>query len=143
MYRKKVTRRKKKTVYPSEFEQQCLVFQWAQWNVKKYPHLKLLHSSLNGVKLSIGQAIKAKKSGMTKGIPDINLPFSCLEYTQLYIEMKVGKNKLTDEQKELRELLLLGGAYYSVAYSAKEAIDTIEKYVVQCKPLRSRDDGAT
>jgi hypothetical protein len=139
MYRKKATSRKRKAVYPSEFDQQCLVFQWAMWNLKKYPHLKLLHSSLNGVKLSIGQAVKAKKSGMTKGIPDINLPFACLEYTQLYIEMKIGKNKLTSEQKELRDLLVMGGAFYSVAYSAKEAIDTIEKYVAQCKPLKVID----
>ena len=122
---------------PTEYDEQCKVFEWASYNLQKYPHLTLLHSSLNGLKLSIGQAVKAKKSGMLKGIPDINLPFPCMEFTQLYIEMKVGKNKLTNEQKDLREKLVEGGAFYGVAFSANEAIEMIKKYVALCKPLRA------
>ncbi len=139
MYRKKVATRRKVARKSSEYDEQCKVFEWAYYNRIKYPHLTLLHSSLNGVKLGIGQAVKAKRSGMLKGIPDINLPFACMEFTQLYIEMKVGKNKLTNEQVDLQEKLVQGGAFYSVAYSANEAIEIIKKYVALCKPMKVSD----
>ena len=119
----------------NEYLNQCAVFHWAKIAEKQYPHLKYLHSSINGVRLNMGQAIKAKRAGMKKGIPDICLPFRSLEYTQLFIEMKAGRNKMTAEQKDYMQFLVDGGAYYSIAYSALEAIDTIKKYVVHCPPL--------
>ncbi len=126
----------KKKNNQNEYQEQCHVFQWAAHHVAIYPHLKFLHSSLNGVRLSIGQAVKAKAAGMKKGVPDICLPFRSLEYAQLFIEMKAGKNKTTPEQKEFIDFLVAGGAYVTVCYSALEAIDTIKKYVVHCRPLK-------
>jgi len=128
----KVTKKMKQL----EYLNQCAVFDWALRSQAKYPHLRFLHASLNGVKLTMGQAIKAKRSGMKKGVPDICLPFRALEFTQLFIEMKHGKNKQTKEQKEFMQFLVQGGSYYSVAYSALEAIATIQKYVVHCADLR-------
>jgi len=129
----------KKQNKQTEYQEQCHVFAWADRHLLTYPHLKFLHSSLNGVRLSIGQAVKAKCGGMKKGVPDICLPFRSLDYTQLFIEMKSGRNKTTPEQKEFIDFLVAGGAYVTVCYSALEAIDVIKKYVVHCRPIcRSR-----
>ncbi len=122
----------------SEFQEQVIVFKWAKLCENTYPQLKLLHASLNGVRLTIGQAVKAKDSGMKRGIPDINLPFACKEYSQLYIEMKVDKNKLTKDQEELKELLIAGGSHYVVAYSADEAIKAITEYLKKCPVIATK-----
>lgn len=47
----------------SEHQEQCIIFEWAKIMSSQYPELKLLNASLNGVRLSIGQATKAKRSG--------------------------------------------------------------------------------
>jgi hypothetical protein len=129
----------KKKNNQNEYNEQCHVFQWAAHHVVIYPHLAYLHSSLNGVKLSIGQAQKAKLGGMKKGVPDICLPFRALDYTQLFIEMKHGKNKPTPDQQQFMQFLIAGGAYVTTCYSALEAIDVIKKYVAHCRPFYRSD----
>lgn len=87
---------------PTEHQEQAALFEWAELQAKAIPELWLLNGSLNGVRLTIGQAVKAKKAGMKKGFPDINLPVKRGEYGALYIELKTLKPKGTvkPEQKE-------------------------------------------
>lgn len=84
-----------------EFEHQCALFTWARnpATLRKHPALDLLSCSLNGVKLTAAQAGKAKASGMLKGEYDVKLPVARGPYIGLVIEMKAGKNKLTEEQE--------------------------------------------
>lgn len=65
---------------------------------RQYPGIDLLEASLNGVALTKAQAGKAKAAGMLKGALDLNLPVARGPHHGLRIEMKFGKNKMTDEQ---------------------------------------------
>lgn len=121
----------------SEFDHQCEVFEWARnpLVLKKYPQLELMFAINNGLKLSIGQAVKAKRSGTNRGILDIMVPFprvvgvGLFSTCGLFIEMKKIGGRLSPEQKEKIVKLTLCGYHCAVCYSAKEAIDCIEEYL--------------
>ena len=72
-----------------ESDEQAALFRWAKMMERYHPELALLNGSLNGVKLTIGQAVKAKKQGMKKGFPDIQLPVPRGGYHGLFIELKI------------------------------------------------------
>jgi len=118
-----------------EFEEQVKVIEWANMNLKRYPCLKFLHASLNGVRLTIGQAVKAKRGGLKKGVPDLFLPkrarCDTLEvvYSGLYIEMKYGKNLLSAGQIAWARHLNHEGYRVETCYTAKAAIKVIEEYL--------------
>lgn len=73
---------------PSEYFHQVHIFQFTEVMSKQYPELRLLNGSLNGVRLTIGQAVKAKKAGMKAGYPDLFLPIAKNNYHGLFIELK-------------------------------------------------------
>ena len=117
----------------SEFDEQVVIFQWRDLHVKKYPDLELLEGSMNGVKLPIGLAVKAKKQGMLKGSPDLRLPVirnhGGEEFVGLSIELKYGKNKPTLEQLHVLGLLQKQRRLAVVCWGAAEAIQTIIDYL--------------
>lgn len=57
-----------------EADEQAELIRWRDLFVSSEPRLKWLHASLNGVKLTKGQAAKAKVGGMTAGVWDLFLP---------------------------------------------------------------------
>ena len=78
-----------------EFNIQKQIFEWANMSIRKYPELKLLNASLNGVKLTSKVAgAKAKQSGMKKGFPDLFLPVARKGFHGLFIELKRDENKI-------------------------------------------------
>jgi hypothetical protein len=113
----------------SEHQEQTTIFKWASIYESKYPELKYMFATLNGVKLNIGQARKAKASGNKRGVPDIVFPFPNGKYNGLFIELKVGKNKPSIEQLDYIEFLKGGNFYASVCYGSNEAIDLIVDYL--------------
>jgi hypothetical protein len=66
----KPSRTKQRNAQPEAIEQEHVI-KWARDNENNYPFLWLLHSSLNGVKLSKNQAGRAKTQGMLSGVPDL------------------------------------------------------------------------
>lgn len=121
---------------PSEYQEQCDLFEWAELNLKKQPCLKYMFATMNGVKLSIGQASKAKKSGNKRGVPDIILPFPSKHYHGLFIELKRSKGGVVSkEQKEFLEYLNSVGYLAVVCRGAKEAIECIVEYLSVQKSL--------
>jgi hypothetical protein len=74
---------------------------WANHGTHPVPQLRLLHSSLNGARLSPAQRKKASDGGMLAGVWDLFLPCASHGYIYcgLYIEMKAGRNDLTHEQQ--------------------------------------------
>lgn len=58
-------------------------------------------ATMGGVKLSIGQAAKVKRSGYVKGVPDMLFfePSPCGKYIGLAIELKTLKGRPSIEQK--------------------------------------------
>ena len=114
---------------------QTQVVEWSRWaykaNPARYPHLEMLHCSLNGVKLSGTQAKIAKGQGMLSGVPDLFLPVPKNGYHGLFIEMKSEKGRLTDNQHWFLTNAESVGYKTAVCYSAKEAISAIEAYYSQ------------
>ena len=115
--------------FSSEYDNQKALFEWAKLNENKYPELKLLNASLNGVRMRIGQAMKAKRAGMKKGYPDIFLPVARGDYHGLFIELKVKGNYPTKEQKWWLNELKKQGYKACVCYGFEEARQTILNYL--------------
>ncbi len=113
----------------SELNHQILLFNWANTHLAQYPELFLLNASLNGVRLAMREALKAKASGMKKGYPDIFLPVARNTYHGLFIEMKIGKNKPTIQQLQWHEKLIAQGYLVHVCYGFEEAKQVIINYL--------------
>jgi len=119
--------RTKRNAQPEAIEQ-AKVIAWARANERNYPFLWMLHSSLNGVKLSKMQAGKAKASGMLSGVPDLFLPVPRGSFFGLYIEMKNATGRIMPNQSRYLKAVSDFGYSAVVCYSAIEAIKTIENY---------------
>ena len=59
----------------------------------QYPHA-LFNSDMSGIKLTMGQAIKAKKLRSSKGFPDLIIYKSNFLFKALFIELKKEGEKL-------------------------------------------------
>lgn len=119
-----------KKLFPTELQEQIAVFSWANTQLDKYPLLRYMNASLNGVRLTIGQATIAKRSGLLKGYPDIFLPLRNKEYSGLFIELKrVKGGVVSPEQKDFLSFLNSQGFKAVVCRGSKEAIETIECYL--------------
>ena len=123
----KPSRTKKRNAQPEAAEQENVI-KWARDNEKNYPFLWLLHSSLNGVRLSKIQAGKAKASGMLSGVPDLFLPVPRGSFCGLYIEMKSATGRIMPSQSRYLKAVSDFGYNAVVCYSSSEAIETIENY---------------
>ena len=122
--------KKRKITEPSEYAEQCAIFKRVQLYAKKYPELRFLIGSMNRVRLTICQAVKAKNAGMKKGMPDIFLPVEKGRYCGLWIELKRKKgSKILPEQIEWKDFLLKQGYLHCFCYGADEALTAIISYL--------------
>jgi hypothetical protein len=112
-----------------EDREQQTVFEWASLMSCKYPELEYMYSVPNGGYRNKATAAILKLTGVKSGVPDIFLPVGCNGYHGLYIEMKVGKNKPTDNQKRFMAYLNSAGYLAVVCYGADEAIGTVSRYL--------------
>lgn len=85
---------------PTEYDEQSALIEWADLAACKHPELRWLHASQNGAHMHIATAIKQRKSGMRKGIPDLSLPAPRGSYHGLYIEMKRIKGGRIDPEQD-------------------------------------------
>lgn len=123
-------RLKLKPFQPTEYQEQTLVFDWARVREQSYPALKLLHANLNGLRLPIGLAVKAKRAGMAIGVPDMFLPVPMGPYPGLYLELKRRDGgRLSDAQKWWIEQLRKANFRVEVPAGAVEAIAIIAEYL--------------
>ena len=135
---------KKRTEH--EYNEQVKFFNFIRFNLQYNKHREILHalnlcySVPNGAAMPKQYdkktkksysvvAMKMVKSGMSKGIPDINVDYPVGSYHSLKIEMKWGKNVLSPFQAEKRGLIEAAGSKYIVCYSAKEAIQGLVDYL--------------
>lgn len=101
----------------TEQAEQIALIEWIDWITPREPRLLLLFHPANGEKRDARTGALLKRMGVRKGIPDIIFPQPSREYLGLAIELKVGKNKLTDEQRIYLERLRAVGWYTDVCYS--------------------------
>lgn len=113
----------------SEGEEQAALFEWASWNVGRLPELRLMFHVPNGGSRNKIEAAKLKAQGVKAGVPDVWLPVARGAFHGLVIEMKVGKNKTTADQKEWIRLLIEQKYATRVCYGWQEAREAIERYL--------------
>lgn len=113
----------------TESQQQIALFQWVGISFRKYPQLKLLYHIPNGGKRDVRVAAKLKREGTKPGVLDIHLPVARQGFHSLYIEMKVGSNKLTKLQQDFKRMAESEGNLCVVCYSWVEAKDALEGYL--------------
>ena len=115
--------------YVHESVEQICLFKWAAYYENQYPELKLMHHIPNGGSRNKREAANLKKQGVKAGVPDICLPVARGGYHGLYIEMKAGKNKPSENQKEWMAMLNFQGYLAVVCYGWEEASKVIERYL--------------
>lgn len=114
----------------SEYVEQCAVFKWAALYAHKWPGLWLLNGSMMGVNLHKVARARAKKAGVKRGKPDINLPVACGGFHSLWIELKKEHGgTLKAWQREWLENLAKAGNYAVCCHGSEAAIITIERYI--------------
>ena len=112
-----------------EENEQITIFKWAAMQQNIYPELALLHHVPNGGQRNKVTAARLKAAGVKSGVPDICLPVPKDEFHGLYIELKYGKNKPSENQKKWIEQLNKQGYKAKVCYGAEEAIAVIKEYL--------------
>ena len=113
----------------TETEEQKVIFQWAYMQKGKYPELNLLFAIPNGGYRHPLEAKNLKLQGVKAGVPDIFLPVARGGYYGLWIELKVGKNKTTENQDIWIESLRKQNYRVEVCYGANIAIELILNYL--------------
>lgn len=113
----------------SEATEQERLISWAQWQHNRFPELKLLFHIPNGGSRNALEAANLKRQGVKAGVPDLFLPVAKGTYHGLFIEMKWGKNTVTDKQDEWLHDLTVQGYKAAVCYGADEAIEIITDYL--------------
>lgn len=97
---------------------------------------RLIHSKLawrlfhipNGGQRNVIVAAKMKQAGQLSGVWDLFLSVPNKQYHGLYIEVKAGKNKLTDNQKEFQKANA-PDYDFAVCYSTDEFLKAVWDYL--------------
>ena len=124
----------------SEHQEQVAYFDWVRLKANSDFRYELIFAIPNGakygsdIKLRMIQAKKMKAEGLISGVPDIfiaypvSLPDEGYIFPGAFIEMKVGKNKTSDNQKLMIENLRNVGYQVAISYNAEEAREFTQSY---------------
>lgn len=83
----------------------------------------------NGGKRNAREGAKFKRMGVKSGISDcIIITPTLLGHVGLCIELKVGKNTMTDNQYQWKDKFLVCGWAYFLAYGIEEVENILKKY---------------
>lgn len=111
----------------SLLQQNCV-----RWFRLQYPEFgKLLFAVPNDSIRTERNGQRLKSQGMTAGVSDLILLKPNSKYATLCIEMKVGKNKQTDFQKEWQKAVTEQGNKYVICRSFEEFEKEINEYLKQ------------
>ena len=94
----------------------------------QYPRL-LYCASAGGVRTSMKQAVKMKRTGYVKGFPDIFIYEPKGQWHGLAIEMKTAKGVLSQHQKEWQNELIKRGYIAVTCKSFDQAQIIIDEYL--------------
>lgn len=108
-----------------EAAEQAVLFRWAAFDKR----LKWMFHIPNGGSRNKIEAANLKRQGVKAGVSDIFLPIPNKKYHGLFIEMKAGKNKPTEKQKEFIKDMTKNGYACAVCYGAENAINCVKEYL--------------
>ncbi|OJV40855.1 MAG: hypothetical protein BGO29_14910 [Bacteroidales bacterium 36-12] len=98
------------------------------WFRYRYPKF-LIWAIPNGGQRNKIVAKKLKDEGVLAGVPDLHIPVAMKGYHGLYIEMKAGRNKPSDEQLTIMGKLQNEGYKCVVCWSLDEFMKVVEDYM--------------
>ncbi len=114
---------------PEAKEQQRL-FTELECYVDKIPSVAFIYATPNGRFRNIQTAVKLKREGQKRGVPDVCIPLTGKNNEPgAYLELKFGKNKCSPEQLKYIEFLRSQGYVVSVEYSWFDGLHFILKYL--------------
>lgn len=102
------------------------------WFDCQYPQYRLLlhHSPNEGLLMRHDRdGAKRKAMGMRPGFPDFILLLPNRDYPYLAMELKSGKGRQSDHQKEYQKAVEHAGGKYAVIRSLDEFISTVNAYM--------------
>ncbi|WP_071133871.1 VRR-NUC domain-containing protein [Millionella massiliensis] len=102
-----------------------------QWFNLQYPQYRgmLLHVPNGGYRES-REGVNLKKQGVVAGVADLLLLIPRKGFGCLCIEMKYGRGKQSDLQREWEEKTSRHGNLYQVCRSLEEFMDTVNSYLL-------------
>lgn len=113
----------------TEHEIQVALFEWADLQAMNRPELALLFAIPNGGQRHPAVALKMKREGVKRGVPDICLPVPKNGLNGLWLELKRQGGRVKPEQKLWHERLRSQGYRVELAYSTEEGIAKILEYL--------------
>jgi VRR-NUC domain len=104
------------------------IVNWFHYN---YPELADdFHHFANERVCSIQQGLLLKRMGVKKGVPDFFLALPLERYSGLWLELKVGKNKLSPEQEEFLNRKTQRGYLCAACWGFEAAKELIITYLL-------------
>jgi hypothetical protein len=85
----------------------------------------------NGGKRNRSEAIRLKREGVKRGVPDVCLCVARKGYHGFYLELKVDYNKPTEDQEKFLQRLEANGYKTEWTRSLDEALEMIDEYLTQ------------
>lgn len=114
----------------SEHDIQCAVIDWAAWNAGEHPELRMLFAIPNGGMRNVVTAMRLKREGVKRGVPDLFLPCPRGGYHGLFLEMKNGKKgRISEPQSWYIQKLTEQGYMVAVCGDDKSAIEALSDYL--------------
>ena len=108
---------------------QSAFFDWVRLAQHKFPDLALMFHPANGGQRNIREAARLKKQGVISGVPDVMFPRSNSIFHGLAIEFKSKTGKLSKNQAEYIDMLILNNWSVHVCHDARAAVEIVKKYI--------------
>ncbi len=113
----------------SESAHQRALFEWAAIRERELPELAMLVHVPNGGLRHPAVAKMLKREGVKPGFPDLLLLIPRGKYHGFVGEMKFGRNRLTEKQREWKSRLEAAGYYFVMAHRWENMAAEIERYL--------------
>lgn len=121
-------------------EEQILQINIINWFKKEFSEYeKDIYHFANERKCSIIQGIQLKKMGVRKGVADLFIAVPKNNKCGLWIELKVGKNTVSDEQMEFLQRQVTNGYAAFICRTLQEATLIITEYICFDKAAPSQE----
>ena len=105
----------------------------------QYPNVRYC-ASLGGIYTGPRQAAKAKRTGYSRGFPDLQITEARGGKFGLFIELKTEKGVATQAQKKWIKDLTLKGYYARICKGLDETLSVIDEYMKWDKTKVDNDD---
>lgn len=120
--------------HEDHLQEQCIA--WFEAFFRGSERLRIHHSP-NGGKRNLIEAAKFKRMGVRAGFPDLWISLGNGQTG--FIELKYGRNGLTDAQKTYRDFLIEQGYRWALCRSLDEFISALQNWGLM-KNKRRKDD---